>query len=36
MLLIQSLGASPSTLLLFFGVLTVSIVVAAVALLEDY
>lgn len=36
MSLIQSLGTSASTLFLFFGVLMLSFVIAAVALLEDY
>ncbi len=36
MSLIQSLGTSASTLIVFFGVLMVSFVVAAFAFLEDY
>jgi hypothetical protein len=36
MTLIQSLGASASTLFLFFGVLMTSFAIAAVAVLEDY
>jgi hypothetical protein len=36
MSLIQSLGPSVSTLFLFFGVLMLSVAIAAVALLEDY
>ena len=33
---IQSLGPSVSTMFLFFGVLMLSVAIAAVALLEDY
>lgn len=33
---IQSLGPSVSTFFLFFGVLMLSVVIAAVAILEDY
>ena len=33
---IQSLGPSVSTMILFFGVLMLSLAIAAVAVLEDY
>lgn len=36
MSLIQSLGPSVSTIVVFFGVLMLSAVIAAVAVLEDY
>jgi hypothetical protein len=36
MSLIQSLGPSASTMILFFGVLMLSLAIAAMALLEDY
>ncbi len=36
MSLIQSLGPSLTTILAFFGVLALSAVIAAVAVLEDY
>lgn len=36
MTLIQSLGPSVSTMFLFFGVLMLSLAIAAAAILEDY
>ena len=33
---IQSLGPSVSTMFLFFGVLMLSVAIAAIAVLEDY
>lgn len=36
MFILQSLGPSVSTLFLFFGVLMLSVAIAAVAILEDY
>ncbi len=36
MSLIQSLGPPVSTIVVFFGVLMLSVVIAAVAVLEDY
>jgi hypothetical protein len=36
MSILQSLGPSASTLFLYFGVLMISLAIAAVAVLEDY